>query len=284
MSTLMFTADEFQDFFKGYRPSLRTSDEAAYWKFADALIQHHIKQELKIPPGAHVVDAGGGTGRWAIWLNRELGVEVTIADKSESMLEVAQEAITKCGVSGVHLLHCDLEQPGSLPVSSFDGAISTYGVWSFLHAPQIAFENVYSSLRPGSTMLAMAHGWANALTAKLSDPTSSVDEIRRLLNERLVKWASHVPVLRTYSAQEFAQLAEASGFSQARTFGIGVVLHPGSEDFDYTHASISAVSRRLLDQEFWQIALENEIKLADLPELADRGTNLLVVAKKSAEG
>jgi 2-polyprenyl-3-methyl-5-hydroxy-6-metoxy-1,4-benzoquinol methylase len=46
------------------------------------------------PPGARVLDLGGGPGRYSIWL-AQLGYRVTLADLSTDLIEIAQEKATE---------------------------------------------------------------------------------------------------------------------------------------------------------------------------------------------
>jgi len=52
------------------------------------------------------------------------------------------------------------------------------------------------------------------------------EEITMLRDTGIVKWAEHVPPLRTFSSATFAEAAEAAGFECLRVYGIGVVVHP----------------------------------------------------------
>jgi SAM-dependent methyltransferase len=251
-----------------------------YWCFSDELVKHHIRSLLSVDAGGQVVDAGGGTGRWANWLADELGVAVTVADKSAAMRKQAHMLVAGRGDDLVSVLQCDLEQAGSLGAQVYDGAISTYGVWSFVNDPVAAFRSVFDALRPGGVFLAMCHGYANALESKLNSGTATAEEIARLRDSAIVKWAGHVPPLRTFSSASFSEAAEAAGFECLRVYGIGVVVHPGPEDFGYPYVSESHISASLRQPDFFREALETEKLLAARPELTDRGTNLLIALRK----
>jgi len=58
----------------------------------DELTWHHIEPYL--PSAGLVLDAGGGTGKWAIPI-AERGLKVVLLDLSEGMLEVARRKIEK---------------------------------------------------------------------------------------------------------------------------------------------------------------------------------------------
>ena len=50
-----------------------------------------------LPASEHVLDAGGGSGRYAIWL-AEQGYDVTLVDLSRKQLEIAKRKVTEHGV------------------------------------------------------------------------------------------------------------------------------------------------------------------------------------------
>jgi len=64
----LMTDEEFDTFFGPYAKNAEKFYEAAYWRFADELVKYHIRSLLSVQPGGKVIDAGGGTGRWANWL------------------------------------------------------------------------------------------------------------------------------------------------------------------------------------------------------------------------
>lgn len=279
-TTKLMSDEDFDTFFEPYAKNAENFYEAMYWRFSDELVKHCIRSLLSVDAGGRVVDAGGGTGRWANWLADDLGVAVTVADKSTAMLKQARALVARRSDDLVSVLQCDLEQPGSLGGAVYDGAISTYGVWSFVNDPVVAFRSVFDALRPGGVFLAMCHGYLNALESKLSSGTTTAEEIAQLRDTAIVRWAGHVPPLRTFSTASFAAAAEAAGFECLRVYGIGVVVHPGPEDFGYPYSSESAISASLRHPDFFREALETEKRLAAQPELADRGTNLLIALRR----
>ena len=68
------------------------------------------------PPGARVLDIGGGPGRYAIWLSR-LGYRVTLADLSPDLLAVARE---KCAEERAELEA--IVEANAVDLSQFEGA------------------------------------------------------------------------------------------------------------------------------------------------------------------
>ncbi|MFD8248511.1 class I SAM-dependent methyltransferase [Nocardia sp. NPDC059691] len=271
---------EFDSFFEPYAGNVEGFYEASYWKLADELIKELVRRHLSVESGHHVLDAGGGTGRWALWLAEQFDVEVTVADKSRAMLEEAKRNITEAGVSSVRLTECDLHGAPELPDAGYDALISTYGVLSFLDDPAAAFDTFYRVLKPGGRGLLMSHSLSNAVSSKINRDGADAEEIRELLRTGIVKWAPNVPPLRVYSAQQLRDLAIGAGFTVEGVFGVTCMALPGSEDFGYPYGELSAISKRLEDDDYLNALLEVELAAAERPEWAERGVNLMVKVRR----
>jgi SAM-dependent methyltransferase len=267
----------FSEFFAPYANSLEGFYEAAYWILSDELIKELIRRHLGVRPGDRVLDAGGGTGRWALWMAAELGVHVTIADKSTAMLERARHNLAgAAGSPPVELLHCDLHDAPQLHSAHFDAVTATYGVLSFLENPPAVFRTLYRVMKPGATGLLMSHSLSTALSSKLSRDLASPDELRALAESGIVRWAPGVPSLRVYTAQELRELAGAAGFGVKGVFGVTALVMPGAQDFGYPYEEISPISRALRDPEFFRMALDLELRASERSGWAERGVNLMI--------
>ncbi|MBF9132213.1 methyltransferase domain-containing protein [Plantactinospora sp. S1510] len=280
----LMTEQQFEQFFTPYAENVEGFYEARYWSLSDELIKELIRRHLDVEPGDRVLDAGGGTGRFALWLAGELGVRVTVADKSETMLAQAERNLANAGSTSVDLVLADLHDAPELPTDGFDAIISTYGVLSFLEDPEQVFRTLARVLKPGGVGLLMSHSLSTALTSKLSDGTTTAQEIRNLYQKRVVQWSPSVPPLRVYTAQELTDLAHTAGLEVHRTFGVTCVAHPGPEDFGYPYTGESKISRSLQDPEFFQAALETELSASADPAWSERGINLLIKVSKPAGG
>ncbi|MFJ4706771.1 class I SAM-dependent methyltransferase [Streptomyces anulatus] len=277
----LMTQRQFEDFFEPYAGDVEGFYEAAYWKLSDELVKELIRRHLGVAPGQRVLDAGGGTGRWAVWASEDLGVSVTVADKSRRMLEEAEKIIAASGAEHkVTRTLCDLQDAPELPDESFDAVISTYGVLSFLDDPAAAFRTLHRVLRPGGQALLMSHSLSTALASKVNSGGSTVAELRELNEQRIVRWSEHVPPLRVYTADDLRSLAASAGLEAQRVFGVTSVVAPGPQDFGYPYSEISAVSRALEDEEYFATALALEIEASERTEWSERGTNLLLKARK----
>jgi ubiquinone/menaquinone biosynthesis C-methylase UbiE len=277
--TLM-TDEQFAAFFEPYARNVEGFYEAAYWELADDLIKELVRRHLGVSAGDHVVDAGGGTGRWALWLRRALGTRVTVADRSPAMLDQARRNLDAAGLDGIELVRCDLEDAPELVDGSADAVLSTYGVLSFLDDPAAAFRTVSRVLRPGGRGLLMGHSYTNALTSKVGRDRAPLDELRELAASRVVRWSPSVPPLRVFTAAELRGLADAAGLEPVAVYGVTSVVHPDPEDFGYPYRTIGPVSRALEDPEYRRFALQLELAATEDPATAERGVNLMLHVRK----
>ncbi|MEU7926403.1 methyltransferase domain-containing protein [Micromonospora sp. NPDC049801] len=278
------STEQFEKFFEPYAPNVQGFYEAPFWAFSDALVRALMDKHLGIQAGQHILDAGGGTARWALWAAEHFDVDVTVADKSEKMVEEALQNVAKSPFGErVTVVLCDLEDAPMLADESFDAAISTYGVLSFLDQPAAAFDTLARVLKPGAQGMFMSHSLSNALHSKLSRDGVTPEELDTLLNDQIVRWAEHVPPLRVYSASDLRELGERAGFEVPRVYGVPLLTYPGPEDFGYPYEKLGFVSNALQDQEFFNAALAAELKASERPEWADRGVNLMVHVRKPAD-
>jgi ubiquinone/menaquinone biosynthesis C-methylase UbiE len=273
---------EFDAFYAAYSKNVEGFYEAAYWRLCDSIIQAHLRRHLDAAPGERILDAGGGTGRWAAWCHRALGVRVTVADRSHAMLAEAQRRVDGEGLAAaVELVHCDIQTTKALAPGGFVGAISTYNMLSFVDDPAAALATIARALAPGRRALVMGQGFANALSSKFASGASP-DELHELAERRVVKWAPHVPPLRVYSAAELRGLMDDAGLEVEAVYGVTSLVHPGPEDFTYPYLRMSATSTALERADMFEAALALELRLGGEPEWADRGVNLLAVGRRVA--
>jgi ubiquinone/menaquinone biosynthesis C-methylase UbiE len=281
--TLM-TDQQFDEFFRPYSANVEGFYQAAYWTLSDEVIRELIRRHLAVKPGERVLDAGGGTARWALWLAADRDVRVTVADKSAAMLEQAGRNLAAAGPAhGVELVRCDLHDAPQLPNAGFDAVISTYGVLSFLEEPRAAFDTLYRTMKPGAIGLLMSHSLSTALTSKLNRGASP-EELHDLAAGKVVRWAPGVPPLRVFTAADLADLATGAGFAVDAIFGVTALVMPEPEDFGYPYGGISAISRSLEDPEFFQTALALELTASESPGWTERGVNLMIKVRKPESG
>jgi ubiquinone/menaquinone biosynthesis C-methylase UbiE len=88
---------------------------------------------LHLPPGARVLDIGGGPGRYTIWLAQQ-GHRAVLADLSPELLAIAQSKIDQAGVSAMveEIAEADARDLSRWTDESFDAALC---LGPFYHLP-----------------------------------------------------------------------------------------------------------------------------------------------------
>jgi len=274
----------FDSFFKPYA---RNVDKATYvstfWRLSDEIITEIIKQEIAphCTDASITMDAGGGTGRWAIKLSEVLKGKFVVFDRSEDMLAKASENISKNSVSDrISIVEGDLTQIDNFADNSVDNIVSIYSPLSFIYKQNKATREMFRVLKPKGRILVMSHGYHNAIASKINNYRADTKELQKLADAHIVKWAPHVPELVTHSKESIEKLFTDAGFHIQKTYGVPVFVQPGSEDFDPKNEKKSAVSKYLENPDIFKSIFEIEMKFNAHETVANRGVNMFMLANK----
>jgi len=274
----------FDSFFIPYAKTVDTvADVSAFWRLSDALITEIIKREIApyCTDDSLVMDAGGGTGRWAVKLSECLKGNLVVFDRSENMLEKAKTNIANSKVSDrISTELGDLTNIEKFKNESVDHIVSIYSPLSFIYEQEQAASELYRILKPGGRILVMSHSFLNALASKINNYQASAKEIKKLADTRMVTWAPHVPELVTQSKESIEKLFSGAGFTVHKTYGVPVFVQPGPEDFDPNNEQRSNVSTYLEDPEVFQSIFDLEMNHNSDNTACNRGMNMFVLAEK----
>lgn len=205
-----------------------------------------------------VVDAGGGTGGFAVPL-AELGHRVTVVDASLDALAALERRAADAGVR-VHALQGDATDLPDLVGPAAADLVLCHSVLEYVDDPADALAALTDTVRPGGAVSVLAAGQlAAALHRALG---GHFDEARQLLSAG----AAADPVPRRFSRQDLEDLVRAAGLRVAAVHGVRVfadLVSTGTGDGD--HESAEAL-----------IALETAA--ASHPVLRDLATQLHLLA------
>lgn len=274
----------FDSFFNPYAKTVdKAAGVSAFWRLSDEIITEIIKREIApyCADSSLTMDAGGGTGRWAIKLSEVLKGRFVVFDRSEDMLAKASENINKSNVSDrISTIEGDLTQIDDFADNCVDAIVSIYSPLSFIYNQDKAAKELFRILKPGGRILIMSHSYHNALASKINNYQAEAEELQKLANEQVVKWAPHVPELVTHSKESIEKLFSDAGFNIQKTYGVPVFVQPGPEDFDPENEKKSAVSEYLEDQDVFKSVLEIEMRFNANETVANRGMNMFMLAEK----
>jgi glycosyltransferase involved in cell wall biosynthesis/ubiquinone/menaquinone biosynthesis C-methylase UbiE len=122
----------------------------AYFAERYELWTHLIDETCR--PGCRVLDAGCGTGVFAVEAARCAG-EVVAADPSQEMLDICSRRCSSQGVPGCKLVHAPIEALESMGLGLFDLALAS-SVLEYVEDLRFCLAVLGRLLRPGATLIA----------------------------------------------------------------------------------------------------------------------------------
>ncbi|WP_433509917.1 methyltransferase domain-containing protein [Nonomuraea sp. CA-143628] len=168
--------------------------------------------------GLDIVDAGGGTGGFAVPL-AELGHTVTVVDPSPDSLAALERRAKEKGV-GVRALQGDAADLGDLLDHDSADLVICHSVLEYVEDPISALTAVAGVLRAGGAVSVLA---ANPVSSAIHRALAGqFDEARAVLSDPRGSWGDRDPTPRRYTAETLAQLLAATGFTVGEVHGVRV--------------------------------------------------------------
>lgn len=208
--------------------------------------------------------------------------KIIVFDRSHDMLRKARENIDASKVhERIKIIEGDITDMHQFADGSIDHIVSIYSPLSFIYAQDRAAQELNRVLKHGGRILAMSHGYFNAVASKINNYRAHIKELRELIADRNVKWAPHVPKLITHSKETIERLFADAGFKIKKTYGIPVFTQPGPEDFDPENKTKSAISSYLDNPVVFDEIFKLEMQFNNQETVCNRGMNIFLLAQKS---
>lgn len=191
--------------------------ETPKWRLYHRLIQSFLSEHLKVP--CRVLDLGGGTGRWSLFL-QERGFDVILVDPSEEMLKIAE----KKGVK--KFLKARAED---LPFSShsFDTVLAMGDVLSYVENKVKAFSEIARVLKPGGLLIATVDNFYTFLQHMIEE--DAWEKVPRFLKTQTIEVGNTLFSFNSYAFRP-EDIESIEGFDTIEVRGIGV--------FDYSEDQV----------------------------------------------
>jgi len=199
--------------------------------------------------GLDVVDAGGGTGGFAVPL-AEAGHRLTVLDPSPDSLAALSRRTAERGLQDrVRALQGDLSDlPGLVEQASAD-LVLCHSVLEVVDDPAQALAAVAAVLRPSGRLSLLVAGRSAAVLARAL--AGRPDEAAHALSDPAGRWGPADGAVRRFAPETVQSLVTAAGLRVEQLHGVRVVadLVPSAVlEQPGAHAALLALERALSDR------------------------------------
>jgi ubiquinone/menaquinone biosynthesis C-methylase UbiE len=248
----------------------RSHDEDQYYsKIYEPLARENLRRSLPTTP-CNILDAGGGSGRWSLWL-AEIGHKVVLTDISSAMLEVAQEKIRATG-SAIKVLRCDIcEMPG-LADNQFDLSMAQGDPISYCKDASRALAELVRVTRPGGCVVVSVDSRIKAIKAMAAMEWQRAKEILTT-GDMFSTNPQNMPFrLHAFTVTELGELFARNNLQVTRIVGIPAFFHL---------LPLKAQQQIFNNADDLENYLEIERQFADEPGWAGAANHIQVVGVKN---
>jgi SAM-dependent methyltransferase len=226
------------------------------------------------PPGAHVLEIGGGTGEDAVWLTQQ-GREVLLTDASPSMVRIAESKLRPHGapppmVFAAEQLSSLADARDAAGDSPLDGAFSNFAALNCVSNLIPVARGLSRLVRPGGQLVLVVFG--------TTVPGEWIVQLGRGNVRGAVRRASRGDVPARIGGQEFVvryhraadiERAFDPWFKPVRRRGVGVFVPPSAaEPAISRHPRLVSSLERLDRLVSWPLAMLGDHVLYQLERLA----------------
>jgi SAM-dependent methyltransferase len=165
-----------------------------------------------------VVDAGGGTGGFAVPL-AELGHRVTVVDASPDALAALERRAAESGVT-VHAVQGDADDLLGMVGPASADLILCHSVLEYVDDPGPVFAAMARTVRPGGAVSVLVAGQVAAALHRAV--AGHFDDARRLLDDPAGRWGERDPVPRRFTRDTLVELAGRAGLRVGEVHGVRI--------------------------------------------------------------
>ena len=248
-----------------------------YWAFSDRVLHELLRRTLLDGmgrgDGLRILDAGGGTGRWALRLLRDLpDATALLADVSPGMLAVARRKALRAGLGArLEVRDVDLNAPLPRGLGSFGLVLCFHNVAGLVADPAAVFRRLVRATAPGGRVAFVLPNLWQAAAKSLRDGRPG--ELRRLSTRASVRYGDGVPEVLVFTPSVARACLARAGCVDVSVRGFPVTVHPEGPG-EALPASLR--NRRLLRR-----LVPAETGLCLQQEAAARGNNLLAIGRRA---
>lgn len=262
-------AERVKNFYDKFAEKYDEMSSSIYKKVYDEITWRFIEPFL--PRSGLVLDAGGGTGRWAIPIAKK-GLKVIVYDLSKEMLRIAAKKAEKEGLS--HLISTvegDVRKI-KFPENTFDFILAEGDPISYCGDPEKAVRELSRVLKPSCYISAGVDNIYSIIFSMLNMENEGIEEIEIALKSRKIYIKNLGFYTWAFTPKDLTDLFTRCGLEVIKIAG-KPILFLGTPQASYAFHDPKKL-RKLIDI---------EISLSQEQSLIGMGGHLHIVAKKLKE-
>lgn len=250
--------------------------DLVYFRIYDALTWKYLEPHIPLGSEALVLDAGGGTGRWAVRIAK-MGCKVVLLDSSEGMLGIARDKVNKEGVQGRVVVEKGDIRKLNYDDETFDLVLCEHTLFVF-EEPDVVVREFARVLKTGAPLVISAQNLYVQLLMHLpcreTPQPAKLEEVLELLDrkrhDRMTR-DGRVKIY-TWTPDEFRSLLERNGFRVEKMIGKCVTMPLRFEEL-YT--------RKECPEDLLDGILQLELALCERPDALALAGHLQAIARKT---
>jgi ubiquinone/menaquinone biosynthesis C-methylase UbiE len=199
---------------------------ALYFRVYDAVTWRYLEPYVPLDPNALVLDAGGGTARWAIRM-AEKGCKVVLMDSSEKMLDAAAKKVKEKGLQHrITLMKGDIVETGYAD-ETFDMVLFEHALFLFKE-PDVVIRELKRVLKKNAPLVVSAQNrYVQSLSSVAGKPR--VDNVERAFKvlvsqEHECMTKDGKVKIYTWTPQEFREMLKRNGLRVEKIVGKVVTM------------------------------------------------------------
>ena len=215
-----------EEYYDKRSSSYDSTFDCLYFKIYDAITWRHIEPYVPIDSDALVLDAGGGTGRWAIRMAGK-GCKIVLMDISEGMLKAAAKRVEReCLQHRIDIRRGDIARTGCAD-KTFDMILCEHALFLF-EEPDLVVRELGRVLKRKCRLIISAQNrYVQSLSSLLGKPSlDNVDGAFEILlgREHGCMTENGKVKVYTWTPEEFRAMLERNGFLVEKIVGKVVTI------------------------------------------------------------
>ena len=230
-----------------------------------AITWDNIKRFL--PEKGLILDAGGGTGEWAIPLAK-LGYDVILTDISRGMLRQARLKLEEKSIDTVELQRVNICDMSCFTDNTFDMALVQGDPLSYCSDAEKAVEELYRVVKPGCHCIASVDSMHSIMIKMIS--AQRWDKLDTLLKEGSSEFVGGFTI-HYFTPEMLSTLFTQAGFEVVRILGKPVFMSIIPRE---------KANNLLRDRKIFERILQLELQYCDSENVVGFADHLEIVGKK----